>query len=188
MVRHLVLALAVSVALGVPEAARAQAPLVSQDDPAGDVTVVDHSSGASPTQRASVDLRHVTVTPRTAGVRFSIRLRSVLGRGAYVQRLGVAGASVKHEKEPWTLSVTALPQRPGRAVAVYANAAHPDGTRTCDVTVSSGRRKVRIDVPDVCVPTDPGTMRVLSILTVKHRPRHVVSKDVLRVEGTPDLG
>jgi hypothetical protein len=187
MVRHRVLALVGSIVLGAPNVAQAQSPLVSQDDPAGDVTIVDHSA-ASPGQRASVDLEQVTVTSRTTGVRFSIRLRSVLGRGAYVQRLGVAGASVKHAKEPWTLSVTALPQRPGRASAVYVDTSHPDGTRTCEATVSSGPRKVRIDVPGACVPTEPGTMRILSILTPKHHPGHVVSKDVLRVAGTPDLG
>jgi hypothetical protein len=188
MVRHLVLALVGCVALAAPTSARAQSPLVSQDDPAGDVTVVDHSSGASPTQRGSVDLRHLTVTPETIGVRFSIRLRSVLGKGAYVQRLGVAGAAAKHAKEPWTLTVTAVPQRPGRATAVYVDPSRPDLTRTCDATVSSGPRKVRIDVPGACVPADPGTLRVLSILTAKHHPGHVVSKDVLRVPGTPDLG
>jgi hypothetical protein len=188
MVRHLVLALVGSVALGAPTLASAQTPLVSQDDPAGDVTVLDHSSGASPTQRGSVDLRHLTVTPQATGVRFSIRLRSVLGGGDYVQRLGVAGAAAKHAKQPWTLTVTAMPRRPGRATAVYVDSSRPDGTRTCDPTVSSGPRRVRIDVPGACVPTEPGTLRVLSILTAKHHPGDVVSKDVLRVAGTPDLG
>jgi hypothetical protein len=187
MVRFLAVALVGAVALGAPLPAHARSPLVSQSDPAGDVTIVDHSA-ASPGQRASVDLEQVTVTSRTTGVRFSIRLRSVLDRGRYVQRLGVAGAAAKHAKEKWTLAVTATPQRPGRAMAVYVNASRPDGTRTCEATVTSGAHKVRIDVPGACVPTDPGRFRVSSTLTGKHHPDRVVSKDVMHVAGTPDLG
>ena len=175
-----VLVIAVVAAPPSAHAQRSEA-LVDQTDPTGDVNVFD-GGGTKPStgQRKTIDLKRFTVTRRDDGVRLSFTIARITGTQTFDQV--VTAQLQKTGRDGFVLDVLANPQ--------HKNGSAYLGGTLCltDVAISRRTGTVRVDVPDRCLPQDPGVLRVSTYTQEKNGSGPGFSEDTLRVKGTVALG
>ena len=177
--RSIFLAAATLLAMPAAHGTAGQLP-VAQADPTGDVNIFD-GGGTKPTtgQRNTIDLKRFTVTRGDGGVRFTFKIARITGTKTFDQIVSVQFQ--KTGRDGFVLDMQANPQdRHGSA--------YSDGTFcTADVTTSRRTGTVRVDVPDDCVPSGEGVLRVSTYTQEKHGSGPGYSEDPMRVKGTVAL-
>lgn len=132
-------------------------------DARNDVRINRGAKGLDLSERRSIDLREVTVTPRADSVRFTVRLREVLGDTDFDQMVFInidppAGSTAK-----WSGFLGLSPQQ--RALSYAGLSLDASGTRfrSCDplrATVLRQTNRVRLDVPNRCIPRGEADLSV----------------------------
>ncbi|MBS2938704.1 hypothetical protein KDN32_13255 [Nocardioides sp. J2M5] len=139
---------------------------VTAKDPAGDVRIYQKATGLTRAQRVSVDLRRVTITPRSRSVRFTVRIKAVPRRMPVDQMVFLALAPASGSNPTGRGEVGFSPQKPRLSYAALDS----DGTGTawesCDpmrLKVRRGAGELRLDVPLRCLPVGEVRVKVTSL-------------------------
>lgn len=136
-------------------------------DARNDVRINRRAKGLDLAERRSIDLREVTVTPRVDSVRFTVRLREVLGGDPdFDQMVFINLNPPSTSTADWSGSLGFSPQQ--RTVAYAGLSLDASGTRfrSCDplrATVLPRTNRVRLDVPNRCIPSGEAVLSVSAL-------------------------
>ena len=139
---------------------------VSVADERHDVRIFRKFQGLSPSERRSIDLREVQITPREGHVRFTVRWREVLRTRNFDQMVFFNLPSASDETAEWSGNVGFSPQRADLSYAtLYFDATGTDYEACDSLTATVLRRtdRVRLEVPERCIPEGPADISVSAL-------------------------
>jgi hypothetical protein len=181
-------ALTLLASTGAPPIASASAPVVLVDarDAKNDVKHLDNQF--TPAQRASIDIRRVTISQQGSKVRFAVKLKAITSSKKFDQmvfiRLIPKGASTESG------DIGFSPQSRDLGYANLTDDTTFDIIAVCDPLTAKAKPAMKLtflDVPASCVPDGKVKVKVLTLTGIFRSDAPVHSKDVFRMPGRHDL-
>lgn len=198
--RTALVAVALGLALAAPTAPASarSTPVLTVDDPKGDVHL-NRLPGLSTADRRSVDLTRLAVTDRGDSVRFTVKLLRVnrSPRLTQIFLFDIASDELPYSQLVVATHSLSIPPRRDDLEHVMAieNADAPQGFVSCrrlPVSLPNGARTFWVEVPKRCLPSGQVRLRVYAQTVPGPADDPAVlrqySHDSLRVAGRFDLG